>query len=94
MKKANLTVLFFSPSRFDTGGPGSCLKRYSDPTFFKRTSTSGKVSLEKVRSDKKAHKVKVCSENLGVICVTCTSFQMSGYLVSFQILTVWFNERI
>ncbi|XP_022139966.1 protein SCAR3-like isoform X2 [Momordica charantia] len=44
--------------KFDTGGPGSCLKRYSDPTFFKRTSTSGKVSLEKVRSDKKAQKIK------------------------------------
>ncbi|XP_023541544.1 protein SCAR3-like isoform X1 [Cucurbita pepo subsp. pepo] len=44
--------------KFDTGGPGSCLKRYSDPTFFRRTSTSGKVSLEKVRSDKKAQKIK------------------------------------
>ncbi|XP_011657763.1 protein SCAR3 isoform X2 [Cucumis sativus] len=44
--------------KFDTGGPGSCLKRYSDPTFFKRMSTSGKISLEKVRSDKKAHKIK------------------------------------
>lgn len=53
--------------RFDTGGPGSCLKRYSDPTFFRRTSTSGKVSLEKVRSDKKAQKIKVCTENLGVV---------------------------
>ncbi|XP_023000931.1 protein SCAR3-like isoform X2 [Cucurbita maxima] len=44
--------------KFDTRGPGSCLKRYSDPTFFKKTSTSGKISLEKVRSDKKAHKIK------------------------------------
>ncbi|XP_022994964.1 protein SCAR3-like isoform X2 [Cucurbita maxima] len=44
--------------KFDTGGPGSCLKRYSDPTFFRRISTSGKVSLEKVRSDKKAQKIK------------------------------------
>ncbi|KAL0535005.1 hypothetical protein IC582_029315 [Cucumis melo] len=44
--------------KFDTGGPGSCLKRYSDPTFFKRMSTSGKISLEKVRSDKKVHKIK------------------------------------
>ncbi|XP_038894032.1 protein SCAR3 isoform X2 [Benincasa hispida] len=44
--------------KFDTGGPGSCLKRYSDPTFFKRTSTFGKISLEKVQSDKKAHKIK------------------------------------
>ncbi|KAG7019579.1 Protein SCAR3 [Cucurbita argyrosperma subsp. argyrosperma] len=44
--------------KFDTRGPGSCLKRYSDPTFFKKTSTSGKISLEKVRSEKKAHKIK------------------------------------
>ncbi|KAI3456155.1 hypothetical protein Pfo_012818 [Paulownia fortunei] len=45
--------------RFDPGGPGSCLKRYSDPTFFKRASAaSGEASTEKVSKDKKGHKIK------------------------------------
>jgi hypothetical protein len=49
------------PFRFDTGGPGSCLKRYSDPTFFKKASvTSGEVTTGKIQIDKKARRSKVC----------------------------------
>ncbi|XP_047947860.1 protein SCAR3-like isoform X1 [Salvia hispanica] len=45
--------------RFDAGGPGSCLKRYSDPTFFKRASvTSGEASIDKSSKEKKARKAK------------------------------------
>ncbi|XP_042064421.1 protein SCAR1-like isoform X1 [Salvia splendens] len=45
--------------RFDAGGPGSCLKRYSDPTFFKRASvTSGEASIDKISKEKKARKAK------------------------------------
>ncbi|XP_044462226.1 protein SCAR3-like isoform X2 [Mangifera indica] len=44
--------------RFDDGGPGSCLKRYSDPTFFKRISGSSiEATAEKLR-DKKTRKSK------------------------------------
>ncbi|CAL1410382.1 unnamed protein product [Linum trigynum] len=45
--------------KFDTGGPGSCLKRYSDPTFFRRASGSlRETGGEKVQRDKKARKIK------------------------------------
>ncbi|KAG8365537.1 hypothetical protein BUALT_Bualt18G0115400 [Buddleja alternifolia] len=44
--------------RFDPSGPGSCLKRYSDPTFFKRASVaSGEASTEKILH-KKSRKIK------------------------------------
>ncbi|XP_021766109.1 SCAR-like protein 2 isoform X2 [Chenopodium quinoa] len=45
--------------RFDSGGPGSCLKRYSDPAFFKRASTCSEVSIsEKSQRERKAQKIK------------------------------------
>ncbi|KAG8385441.1 hypothetical protein BUALT_Bualt03G0045600 [Buddleja alternifolia] len=45
--------------RFDPGGPGSCLKRYSDPTFFMRASVaSGEASTEKISRYKKGCKMK------------------------------------
>nr|GME14539.1 protein SCAR3 isoform X3 [Ipomoea batatas] len=50
--------------KFDAGGPGSCLKRYSDPTFFKRASAgSDEAYLEKVLKDKKGRKIKVTCED-------------------------------
>ncbi|XP_061977192.1 protein SCAR3-like isoform X2 [Populus nigra] len=45
--------------KFDTGGPGSCLKRYSDPAYFRRVS--GNVTgpdAEKLPKDKIARKSK------------------------------------
>ncbi|KAL6553277.1 hypothetical protein OROGR_007119 [Orobanche gracilis] len=46
--------------KFDPGGPGSCLKRYSDPTFFKRASVaSGEASADRTSKDKKGCKVKI-----------------------------------
>ncbi|KAE7995843.1 hypothetical protein FH972_000608 [Carpinus fangiana] len=45
--------------KFDTGGPGSCLKRYSDPTLFRKASgTSGEVTTGKIQIDKKARRSK------------------------------------
>ncbi|KAL2253154.1 protein SCAR1 isoform X2 [Sesamum indicum] len=48
--------------RFDPGGPGSCLKRYSDPTFFNRASmasmASGEANNQKISKDKKGRKIK------------------------------------
>ncbi|XP_038690594.1 protein SCAR1-like isoform X2 [Tripterygium wilfordii] len=45
--------------KFDTGGPGSCLRRYSDPTFFRRLSgESTEANTGKVQRDKKARKSK------------------------------------
>ncbi|XP_073118619.1 protein SCAR3-like isoform X2 [Henckelia pumila] len=45
--------------RFDHGGPGSCLKRYSDPTLFKRASVaSGEASIEKILKEENGRKIK------------------------------------
>ncbi|KAL1805679.1 hypothetical protein ACET3Z_028747 [Daucus carota] len=45
--------------KFDTGGPGSCLKRYSDPNFFKRASAGyDDAYAEKLTRDKKARRRK------------------------------------
>ncbi|XP_073280101.1 protein SCAR3-like isoform X2 [Primulina huaijiensis] len=43
--------------RFDPCGPGSCLKRYSDPTLFKRASVaSGEASTENISKNKRSRK--------------------------------------
>ncbi|XP_022845817.1 protein SCAR3 isoform X2 [Olea europaea var. sylvestris] len=45
--------------KFDLGGPGSCLKRYSDPTFFKRASAgAGEARTEKIQKDKKGRRIQ------------------------------------
>ncbi|XVE88201.1 hypothetical protein DITRI_Ditri19aG0049800 [Diplodiscus trichospermus] len=45
--------------KFDAGGPGSCLKRYSDPTYFKKASGSSiDEDDEKVPREKKTRKSK------------------------------------
>lgn len=65
--KLSLHILEFYalPFRFDTGGPGSCLKRYSDPTFFKRVSaTSDEANSENLQRDRKARRSKVWAYTL------------------------------
>ncbi|CAI9773237.1 unnamed protein product [Fraxinus pennsylvanica] len=42
--------------KFDPGGPGSCLKRYSDPTFFKKASAG--AGKEKISNDKKVRRIQ------------------------------------
>ncbi|XP_022720400.1 protein SCAR3-like isoform X2 [Durio zibethinus] len=45
--------------KFDAGGPGSCLKRYSDPAYFKRASGSSiEEDAEKVPRDMKTRNSK------------------------------------
>ncbi|XP_015958158.1 protein SCAR3 [Arachis duranensis] len=45
--------------KFDTGGPGSCFKRYSDPAFFKKASAdSDEIYSEKTEKARKSHKNK------------------------------------
>ncbi|THF94843.1 hypothetical protein TEA_011969 [Camellia sinensis var. sinensis] len=51
--------------KFDTGGPGSCLKRYSDPTYFRRASANSReANVEKVSKDRKACRSKSISKFL------------------------------
>ncbi|ERN13890.1 SCAR-like protein 2 isoform X1 [Amborella trichopoda] len=45
--------------RFDTGGSGACLKRYSDPSFFKKKWVGSELmKAEKFQKEKKAHRNK------------------------------------
>lgn len=45
--------------KFDIGGPGACFKRYSDPTYFKRTSAGPyEAHLQSVPREKKARRKK------------------------------------
>ncbi|KAK9706780.1 hypothetical protein RND81_07G151300 [Saponaria officinalis] len=45
--------------RFDARGSGSCLKRYTDPTFFRKASTSSEArNSDKSRQERKARKIK------------------------------------
>ncbi|XP_050287336.1 protein SCAR1 isoform X45 [Quercus robur] len=44
--------------KFDTGGPGSCLKRYSDPTFFKKVFFTSDEATEKTQANRKARRSK------------------------------------
>ncbi|KAL2484090.1 protein SCAR3-like [Forsythia ovata] len=45
--------------KFGPGGPGSCLRRYSDPTFFKRASAGyGEACTKKIRKDKKVRRTE------------------------------------
>ncbi|KAL5065728.1 hypothetical protein RYX36_027465 [Vicia faba] len=45
--------------KFDTGGPGSCFRRYSDPTFFKKVSAvSEERYSEKTKKARKSRKSK------------------------------------
>jgi hypothetical protein len=48
--------------RFAVGGPGSCLRKYSDPTFFrKELSNPSKTDDIKVQRDQAHRKRKVCN---------------------------------
>ncbi|XP_043701620.1 protein SCAR3-like isoform X2 [Telopea speciosissima] len=45
--------------KFDTGGSGACMKRYSDPSFFGRVlASSESTDADKVKREKKARKTK------------------------------------
>ncbi|XP_074269843.1 protein SCAR3-like isoform X2 [Silene latifolia] len=52
--------------RFDTSGRGSCLKRYTDPTFFRRASAGTEArKRDKAQRERKARKKKRLSQRSG-----------------------------
>uniref|UniRef100_A0A7N0U2S7 Protein SCAR n=1 Tax=Kalanchoe fedtschenkoi TaxID=63787 RepID=A0A7N0U2S7_KALFE len=44
--------------KFDSNGPGSCLKKYSDPTFFRRATPLSDKPAERAEKDKKRRRRK------------------------------------
>lgn len=50
---------YFASIRFDVAGAGACLKRYSDPSFYKTVLTSTETRKVKVQREKKSRKIKV-----------------------------------
>lgn len=47
--------VFLDFLRFDVAGAGACLKRYTDPSFFRVDASVGEVQRER-----KVRRVKVC----------------------------------
>lgn len=48
--------------RFDVAGAGACLKRYTDPSFFKAESAFPGIASLEFQREKKPRKVKVLNE--------------------------------
>ncbi|XP_027351587.1 protein SCAR2-like [Abrus precatorius] len=48
----------FLLDKFDVAGDGACLKRYTDPSFFKVESTSSRTTTVEVHREKRNRKVK------------------------------------
>ncbi|KAG9152307.1 hypothetical protein Leryth_027131 [Lithospermum erythrorhizon] len=75
--------------KFDTGGPGSCLKRYSDPTIFMRAS--GKYSepsvekLLKIKKSLKIKKKKACRKNAPSKDASSASYNDRAYYASLDV---------
>ncbi|XP_040866851.1 protein SCAR2 isoform X1 [Glycine max] len=49
----------FLLDKFDVAGAGACLKRYTDPSFFKMESTSSVTATIEVQREKRIRKVKL-----------------------------------
>lgn len=48
----------FLLDKFDNAGAGACLKRYTDPSFFKTETSSMKMNGTDIQREKKVHKAK------------------------------------
>lgn len=48
----------FLLDKFDVAGAGACLKRYTDPSFFKLESSSSKAATAEVHREKRSRRVK------------------------------------
>ncbi|KAL2647676.1 hypothetical protein AAZV13_05G132500 [Glycine max] len=71
--------------KFDTGGPGSCFRRYSDPTFFKRVSADSDESYSgKTEKARKSHKSKKRSRRNGDILRSEQRHSTSGRMQSIS----------
>ncbi|XP_073290171.1 uncharacterized protein [Primulina huaijiensis] len=55
----------FLLDKFDTGGAGACLKRYTDPSFFKIETSSTKMNGIDIQREKKLRKAKGYCRNGG-----------------------------
>ncbi|XP_010518803.1 PREDICTED: scar-like domain-containing protein WAVE 5 [Tarenaya hassleriana] len=68
--------------KFDAGGPGSCLRRYSDPTFFRKESSNPIVANDiKVQRDKgfrKSKKGRLSHRKIPKSRLASTSEETSG----------------
>jgi len=48
------------PSRFDTAGAGACVKRYSDPSYFKKAWDMTRADkTANLQREKRSQKIKV-----------------------------------
>lgn len=71
----SFSFLFYS--RFETGGHGTCLKKYSDPTFFQFAwAASQSEKAEQMLRDWEAQEAKVCPQH--------PHFIPSYYTTNFQ----------
>lgn len=57
--KLNTLVKFCWLCRFDVAGAGACLKRYTDPSFFKPESADFSIKKSEGQREKRIRKVKV-----------------------------------
>ncbi|XP_010529117.1 PREDICTED: protein SCAR2-like [Tarenaya hassleriana] len=48
----------FHLDKFDVAGAGACLKRYTDPSFFRLATSSSEASLAEIQREKKSHRAK------------------------------------
>ena len=55
--------MFCWPRRFDVAGAGACLKRYTDPSFFKAESADFSIKKSEGQREKRVRKVKVLGPN-------------------------------
>ncbi|CAK8578547.1 unnamed protein product [Lathyrus sativus] len=79
--------------KFDTGGPGSCFRRYSDPTFFKRVSAVSEEryseKTEKARKSRKSKKRRASRRNSELL----RGEQMHGNSGRMQFISPSINGR-
>ena len=76
MKVLVLYIFFFFQNRFDIAGAGACLKRYTDPSFFKAESASSRIVKSEVHREKKIRKGKVLLWNYHIMSIVYMLFSM------------------
>ncbi|CAN8325171.1 unnamed protein product [Cochlearia groenlandica] len=68
--------------RFDLGGPGSCLRKYSDPTFFRKElsnqSKTDDVKVQRDQAHRKRKKKKIPQRNICRSRAVSTSDETNG----------------
>ncbi|KAL5997883.1 hypothetical protein ACLOJK_008815 [Asimina triloba] len=81
----------FLLDKFDSGGAGACLKRYSDPSFFKTAvSNSELMKADKAQWEKKPYKIKRKGQRQKNGSVRHT-VSLSGYHSRYAVLLGYLN---